>query len=620
MTGPVMSESFDPYRVSLGIPPESRPPTHYQLLGISPDETEQAVIEAAVLRQSGYVRNFQLGKYAKDATKILNEIAAAKACLLDAAKRAKYDAELRTHQPVAHVPANESLAALLPPAIDLDQLATPAATVHPVASASRGRQRRLAPSSKRKPDVLWQFGVAGAVVLALALILFMGVFRQSTDRTSNEHLAANRVTQANPEAGDASVSEPAEKVSEPVVLSGTVVPTAATPPEVRGDDHVQEPSTLTLTPITVAPGSNLDRPSQNSMSSPVSQKALELLGRAVAWYRAEGDADDFAGKHHGKLSRDAAIIPIEAGHAFDFDGDGDFVEVPDAPELNPSEAFTLMAWVRPRFNKDCEVVISKIDASPGAKTAGYQFGLGPNHCSIVVQFNAPGEPWAANSFGANLRKPISNGEWRHAAVTFDGETLRAYDSGDLVGSLYVGRKAVASSPAKFCVGGGNGQDGCSFPGAIDDAALFNQALNDTEIRDIYLGTQLGKVSAKPSRDEAPHPLPKGIGWYRGDGDASDSAGTNHGILKGSVKFGPGMLGKAFRFDGGGSVWFNGPFILNRVGDASLTLCVRFASRANEGEFDLVWGREDGTDENPGPARIMGSLGSWGRVAPGLAKL
>ncbi|HET6882415.1 MAG TPA: hypothetical protein VFI31_19775 [Pirellulales bacterium] len=51
-----MSDSFDPYRVWLGIPPEARPPTHYELLGISPHEQERAVIEAAVLRQSGCVR------------------------------------------------------------------------------------------------------------------------------------------------------------------------------------------------------------------------------------------------------------------------------------------------------------------------------------------------------------------------------------------------------------------------------------------------------------------------------------------------------------------------------------------------------------------------------------
>ena len=96
-----MSESFDPYRVWLAIPPESRPPTHYELLGVSTQENDPAVINAAMLRQSGYVRNFQIGKYAKEAARVLNEIAAAKACLLDPAKRAKYDADLRTRQTAA---------------------------------------------------------------------------------------------------------------------------------------------------------------------------------------------------------------------------------------------------------------------------------------------------------------------------------------------------------------------------------------------------------------------------------------------------------------------------------------------------------------------------------------
>ena len=64
-----MPESFDPYRVWLSIPPGSRPPTHYQLLGISPDEHDPTVINAAVMRQSAYVRNFQIGKYAEEAAR-----------------------------------------------------------------------------------------------------------------------------------------------------------------------------------------------------------------------------------------------------------------------------------------------------------------------------------------------------------------------------------------------------------------------------------------------------------------------------------------------------------------------------------------------------------------------
>ncbi|HVA50402.1 MAG TPA: hypothetical protein VNH11_28880 [Pirellulales bacterium] len=89
---------FDPYRKWLGIPEGRRPPTHYQLLGISPDERDTEVINAAVVRQSAYVRNFQTGKYGAEATRLLNEIAAAKLCLLDPLKRSRYDAERRNDE------------------------------------------------------------------------------------------------------------------------------------------------------------------------------------------------------------------------------------------------------------------------------------------------------------------------------------------------------------------------------------------------------------------------------------------------------------------------------------------------------------------------------------------
>lgn len=85
---------FDPYRKWLGIPEADRPPTHYQLLAISPEERDPEVINAASLRQSAYVRGFQTGKYADHATQVLNELAAATVCLLNSARRAEYDGAL----------------------------------------------------------------------------------------------------------------------------------------------------------------------------------------------------------------------------------------------------------------------------------------------------------------------------------------------------------------------------------------------------------------------------------------------------------------------------------------------------------------------------------------------
>jgi hypothetical protein len=50
------------------------------------------------------------------------------------------------------------------------------------------------------------------------------------------------------------------------------------------------------------------------------------------------------------------------------------------------------------------------------------------------------------------------------------------------------------------------------------------------------------------------PPPAGlVGWWRGEGDATDSAGANEGTIQGAVSFGPGMVGQAFSFNGSGTV-------------------------------------------------------------------
>jgi formylglycine-generating enzyme required for sulfatase activity len=178
-----MSDTFDPYHVWLGIPPESRPPTHYELLGISPNEREAAVINAAVTRQSAYVRNFQIGKYASDAARILNEIAAAKACLLDPTKRAKYDEAIKARKPAANYPIQAAprvtLAAPAPtlPTFDIDLLAKSAAPPAVYRSRTPGRPSvpQLLGKAKRarQPGIAWQAvaGVGIGVVIALAAAL-----------------------------------------------------------------------------------------------------------------------------------------------------------------------------------------------------------------------------------------------------------------------------------------------------------------------------------------------------------------------------------------------------------------------------------------------------------------
>jgi len=89
-----MDDSFDPYRIWLGIPLDEQPPNHYRLLGIARTETNPDVIDNAANRQMSYLRTFQSGPYVGLAQRILNEVSAAKICLLNADRRTAYDAQL----------------------------------------------------------------------------------------------------------------------------------------------------------------------------------------------------------------------------------------------------------------------------------------------------------------------------------------------------------------------------------------------------------------------------------------------------------------------------------------------------------------------------------------------
>lgn len=90
-----MAEHFDPYYKWLGISPQNQPPDLYRLLALERFETDLEVIEAAANRQMIYIQGCAAGPYVEHSQKLLNEIAAARLCLLDVRRKAEYDAVLR---------------------------------------------------------------------------------------------------------------------------------------------------------------------------------------------------------------------------------------------------------------------------------------------------------------------------------------------------------------------------------------------------------------------------------------------------------------------------------------------------------------------------------------------
>ncbi len=91
-----MSSSFDPYHKWLGIPPKDQPPHHYRLLGIELFEPDVEVIESAANRLMAYLHDVATGDPTGLSQQLLNEIAAARICLVTPERKAAYDAQLRS--------------------------------------------------------------------------------------------------------------------------------------------------------------------------------------------------------------------------------------------------------------------------------------------------------------------------------------------------------------------------------------------------------------------------------------------------------------------------------------------------------------------------------------------
>jgi formylglycine-generating enzyme required for sulfatase activity len=164
-----MAKAFDPYHVWLGIAPAEQPANHYRLLGINLFESDPEVIDNAADRQMVHLRSFQLGKQAELSQRLLNEMAAAKVCLLRPEKKAAYDQQLR-QQLQTQAEAAESQR----PEID-SQLAL---ALEQEAEKGRSHARQAAPPGRGA-----LLGTAGAVV---ALVVIVAVWATVTRKTPVE--------------------------------------------------------------------------------------------------------------------------------------------------------------------------------------------------------------------------------------------------------------------------------------------------------------------------------------------------------------------------------------------------------------------------------------------------
>lgn len=175
-----MAEQFDPYHRWLGIAPKDQPPNHYRLLGIDVFEADLDVISDAAEQRMAHVRNYQLGQHMTLSQQILNELAAARVCLLNPQKKAEYDRMLQAKlAPAAAPPVAEPTDS---PVAEMD--------FAPVVHTTHRKQKK-----GRAWWMPWAFPLLG---VAVAAVLLMVIANQGSNEVAKAPSSARPKPQPSP--------------------------------------------------------------------------------------------------------------------------------------------------------------------------------------------------------------------------------------------------------------------------------------------------------------------------------------------------------------------------------------------------------------------------------------
>jgi hypothetical protein len=234
-----------------------------------------------------------------------------------------------------------------------------------------------------------------------------------------------------------------------------------------------------------------------------------------------------------------ARIAGHSGNAVQFNADANlgvyfqnrvFIPIGTGSLVNLGPAFTISMWVRRDDVRDMEII------QPGLiYTDAYELDLATNPDASPTLNDAKDWFYCDANIAWQLTMGVEDsaqktlGSWYHYAVTFDGNLLRKYVNGVLIGGATPTTSYSNSATTDLSIGARSGiYDSGYFTGAIDDVAVWSGK---------YLGpVEVGKLAAgtiTPLTAVESNALPLGgITSYtmeRADGRAwVEPNGTGHG--------------------------------------------------------------------------------------------
>jgi hypothetical protein len=221
-----------------------------------------------------------------------------------------------------------------------------------------------------------------------------------------------------------------------------------------------------------------DEPDAGVADAPLEPACAELPPGALAWWDGEVLGEDILATFNMDRTTTSPprVEPGLVGDAMTFADEQDII-FDDPPQA--AEAFTVEGWIKREIDDDDDWVTI----------------YGVNDESGVFLFDNRINFWdddvggSGNALVGDTVVPING--WHHVAVTWDGETLRAFLDGAADGSAE--SAAALNMPVnEGRIGGVVFGDGQDFIGQIDELTIYGRALESTEVRAIAEAGALGK--------------------------------------------------------------------------------------------------------------------------------
>ncbi len=285
------------------------------------------------------------------------------------------------------------------------------------------------------------------------------------------------------------------------------------------------------------------------------------------------DSCDSSGNgNDGAWTGNATNANGKFGNGVTFDGDGDYMTVTDANSLDVTQV-TIAAWVNPNDITDTwGRVVDKANSYILHVTSGEVA-----QCNIYA--DASGDVGTAS---------LTQNEWAHIVCTYDGENVRVYKNGVLQDTT--ARTGNIATTANNVYIGGNTGGTRDFNGELDETRIYNRALSDREVRQLY--------------NFAPGP----VGHWKFDENTGivstyDSSGNgNTGTMNGSMTeddWVPGKHGSALEFDDTDDYIDVGNAAQGSLLDLTDSITMEAWVKSNEsgtsGNGDIVGRDDSGTD-------------------------